>query len=193
MSLVLSSIKNNIIRDMKFVYEKITNPTSEDNYNEIIPGLYLGNYDAACSKTFIIDKDINLVVNCSNDLAFPDFYKTIHNHNFKYVRIPLDDSHRHIDQLIMSVSLPKICPIIHENLQNGSNVYVHCYAGMQRSATVIICYLMYRDFIEKKKIKKLSTYYKFLKEKRVIVFRPDPTFEDVILNYYKKLQKVLNN
>ena len=85
MSLIISSVKNNIFRDIKLVYEKITNPTTDDNYNEIIPGLYLGNYDAAMSKTFIIDKDINLVINCSNDLDFPDFYKTIHKSNFKYV------------------------------------------------------------------------------------------------------------
>lgn len=189
MSLIISSIKNNIIRDIKLVYEKITNPTTDDNYNEIIPGLYLGNYDAAMSKTFIIDKDINLVINCSNDLDFPDFYKTIHKSNFKYVRIPLDDSHRDIDQLVMSISLPKICPIIHDNLLNGFNVYVHCYAGMQRSATVIICYLMYKDYLERKKIKNLSKYYQFLKSKRVIVFRPDPTFENVIENYHKKIKK----
>jgi len=189
MSLIISSIKNNIIRDINIVYEKITNPTSEDNYNEIIPGLYLGNYDAAMSKTFITDKDINLVVNCSNDLEFPYFYRTIHKSDFKYIRIPLDDSHRDVDQLVMSVSLPKICPIIHDNLLKGLNVYVHCYAGMQRSATVIICYLMYKDFVEKKKLKNLSAYYKFLKYKRIIVFRPDPTFEHVISNYYDKLYR----
>jgi len=192
MSLIISSIKNNIIRDIKLVYEKITNPTTDDNYNEIIPGLYLGNYDAAMSKTFLIDKDINFVINCSNDLDFPDFYKTINNSNFKYVRIPLDDSHRDIDQLVMSISLPKICPIIHENLSNGYNVYVHCYAGMQRSATVIICYLMYKDYLERKKIKNLLKYYQFLKSKRVIVFRPDPTFENVILNYHKKIKNNQN-
>ena len=191
MSLIISSIKNNIIRDIKLVYEKITNPTTDDNYNEIIPGLYLGNYDAAMSKTFLIDKDINFVINCSNDLEFPDFYKTIHNSNFKYIRIPLDDSHRDIDQLVMSISLPKICPIIHDNLLNGYNVYVHCYAGMQRSATVIICYLMYKDYLERKKIKNLLKYYQFLKSKRVIVFRPDPTFENVIKNYHKKIKNNL--
>jgi hypothetical protein len=189
MTSLISLIKNNIYRDLKFVYEKVTNPTSEDNYNEIIPGLYLGNYDAATSKTFITDKDINLVVNCSNDLDIPDFYQTIHEQDFKYVRIPLDDSHRDIDQLVMSVSLPKICPIIHDHLINGSNVYVHCYAGMQRSATVIICYLMYRHYVNNKKLLTLRQYYKFLKSKRVIVFRPDPTFENVILNYYNKLSQ----
>lgn len=192
MSLIISSIKNDIYRDLKIIYEKITNPTSHDNYNEIIPGLYLGNYDAAMSKTFITDKDINFVVNCSNDLDFPDFYRTIHKPDFKYIRIALDDSHRDIDQLIMSVSLPKICPIIHDNLLKGLNVYVHCYAGMQRSATVVICYLMYKDLVEKRKLKNLSAYYKFLKSKRVVVFRPDPTFEHVISNYHKKLYLIQN-
>jgi Dual specificity phosphatase, catalytic domain len=190
MSQLISLIKNNIIRDVKIVYENITDPKSTDSYNQIIPGLYLGNYDGACSKTFIMDKDINLVINCSNDLDFPDFYSNItHNGHFRYIRIPLDDSDRHIDQMIMEISLPKICPIIHNYLNQGLNVYVHCYAGMQRSATVVICYLMYADYIEKKRIQKLKSYYQFLKSKRVVVFRPDPTFEKVIYSYHDKLLK----
>ena len=177
--------KQDFNKEVKFLLEYLFNPTSSDNYNLIIPGLYLGNYEAACSKTFILDKEIDLVINCSNDLNFPKFYDNIINNKFRYIRIPLDDSKNYVDQLIMSLNMPKICPIIHKYLNKGQNVYIHCYAGMQRSATVVICYLIYLDKINND-LKKLNYYYNFLKSKRVVVFKPDPTFSDVILNYYKK-------
>jgi hypothetical protein len=181
-----------IINSIKFIYEKLTKSTFENKYNEIIPGLYLGNCDAAADKKFIDNNYINLIINCSNDLEFPDFYKTIYRLDFEYMRISLDDSHKDIDQIIMSINIPKICPIIHNKLLNYHNVFVHCYAGMQRSATIIICYLMYKDFIEKKRIKNLDKYYKFLKSKRAIVFYPNPTFEDIISNYHDLLYNNLN-
>jgi protein tyrosine/serine phosphatase len=183
MNLIYSSIKHNFLRDMYTIYEPFIIPTEEDNYNLIIDGIYLGNYDAANSKSFILDKNINLIINCSRDLKFPDFYNNI---PVNYIRLPLNDSFDEIDQLIMSIAIPKLMKLIHKYLKNNKNVFVHCYAGMQRSATVVICYLMYKDKKEKKS-KKLDDYYNFLKSKRTIVFKPDPTFVTVIENYYNSL------
>lgn len=186
MSLIISSIKQNILNDIKNIYEYFSIPNSEDNYNIIIPGLYLGNYDAAISKSFMLNKDINLVINCSHNLKFPIFYDQIDKYDFKYIRIALDDSFDKEDQYIMANCLKKICPIIHDYLNDGLNVYVHCYAGMQRSATIIICYLIYKDFLDNK-IHTLQKYYNFIKSKRTVVFKPDPTFVNVIHNYHKNL------
>ncbi|HEY3267844.1 MAG TPA: dual specificity protein phosphatase [Armatimonadota bacterium] len=36
---------------------------------------------------------------------------------------------------------------IHRNLSAGRKVYVHCFAGISRSAFVVCCYLMLRDGI----------------------------------------------
>lgn len=160
---------------------------SFDRYNEIIPNLYLGNYEGACDENFIIGKKINLVVNCSVDLEFPDFYKELNN--FDYLRLPLNDTPFSNDQKIMSLGIPKLCILIHKYLSQHKRVYVHCFAGMQRSATIVLCYLMYRDF-KSKKLHKLSSYYKFLKSKRSIVFVPIPTFYNVINQFYNKLRSL---
>lgn len=189
MSLIFSSLKHGILNDIKTVTEYMSKPTTEDNYNKIIHGLYLGNYEAACSKSFFLNKEIDLVINCSNNLQWPEWYAKFERPNLKYIRIPLDDSFDPTDQDIMKVSLERICPIIYTAINiNQQNVYVHCYAGMQRSATVIICYLMYKDLQEKNIILSLKEYYKFLKEKRIIVFYPDPTFVKVIHTYYKRIK-----
>lgn len=190
MDFIIKSIKNNILRDTKFIYETFISSTRVDDYNIIIPNLYLGNYNAANDKDFI--NNMNLVINCSVDLPFPNFYSSINRKNFRHIRIPLNDTHNDIDQVLMTVNLPKICPIIHKYLNNGQKVFVHCYAGMQRSATIVLCYLMYKDVLENNSIKPLREYYRFLKSKRNIVFRPDPTFVDVIKNYYDVLKQYVD-
>lgn len=193
MSLIFSSLKHEILNDIKNITEYMSKPTTEDNYNKIIHGLYLGNYEAACSKSFFLNKEIDLVINCSNNLDWPEWYTNFERPNFKYIRIPLDDSFNPTDQDIMKVSLERICPMIYTAINiNQQNVYVHCYAGMQRSATVIICYLMYKDLQEKKIIQPLKDYYKFLKEKRIVVFYPDPTFVKIIYAYHKRIKELSN-
>lgn len=192
MSIILTSIKNNINKDFKLLHEYLKIPTNYDNYNQIIDGLYLGNYYAAQSKTFIKDKNIKLVINCSKDIEFPDFYDNIDKFKFNYMRISLNDSRNDIDQFMMAISIPKICPIIHQYLSDDKHVYVHCYAGMQRSATIIICYLIYRDFINYSNIKPLKNYYNFLKSKRVVVFEPTPTFVNIIKRYHTNISNKLN-
>lgn len=165
--------------------ERFINSDIEDKFNEIIPGLYLGNYDIATNIPFIVGKNIKLVINCSIDLAFPNFYKKINNLN--YLRVPVNDSKSKFDQLIMNLSLIKICPIIHKYLVDNKNIYIHCYAGMQRSPTVVLCYLIYRDKVMKRKILPLDHYYRFLKSKRIIAFFPEPTFMEVIHNFHSEL------
>lgn len=42
----------------------------------------------------------------------------------------------------MKSLLPDIVELLHSLLSSGHNVYVHCHAGISRSATVVIYYLM---------------------------------------------------
>jgi len=181
----------NIIKNyFKYKFEDFIVPSEYDNYNLIIDHLYLGNYLAAQDQDFIIDKKIKLVINCSKNLEYPSFYKHM-DHDFKYIRLQLNDSTNRIDQFTMQSSLPELCKLIDDNYTKGLNVFIHCFAGIQRSATVILCYLMYLDS-KNKILKSLDYYYYYLKYKRVVVFRPDPTFSNVIINFYNNLDHNLS-
>jgi protein-tyrosine phosphatase len=194
MNELLKSIQYNINRDLKIFRSSIFDPINRVSYDKIIPGLYLGNYLAARNYDFIVKSNINLVLNCTPNIEYPKFYSKLglDKKKFKAIRIPVNDSRNQIDLLMMNIIIPKICPIMHDYLTKNKNIYVHCYAGKQRSAAIVICYLIYKDYIEKKNIKPLKKYYKNLKSQRPIVFDPSPTFKQMIRDYHMILNDMLN-
>jgi protein-tyrosine phosphatase len=141
---------------------------------EIIPNLWLGNILIAKSNKFFIENDITVVVNCSKDIPF------YHNHTKNY-RIAVDDNlkKKEIDKFYEY--LPKIIPIVHNHLLNNDRVLVHCYAGKQRSASIVCCYLLtYGDMDFFKSIESIKT-------KRLVSFTPE-------INFLKAMQKYkINN
>jgi len=147
-----------------------------NSYNEIISGLWLGDKNSSHNTDFLEEKKIKCVINCSCDLPF------INDNNIIKKRIPVNDDLSFDANKIILKYLNKCLEFIHENLLNNKNILVHCFAGMQRSATVIACYLMY--------------YYNFraehtilyIRNKRNIAFKPYPTFNSFIFNYKKNIE-----
>ena len=70
---------------------------------------------------------------------------------------------------------PKITDIIHSYLTKNKIVFVHCYAGKQRSASIIVAYLMKYLNIS------LKNSIKLLESKRAIVFKPLVNFENALI------------
>lgn len=93
----------------------------------IINNLYLGNYMQAMNYRFLIDKKINLIVNCSIDV--PNyFYKS-----FGYINLNGVDTQSMLNTII---------DIIIISLYAGFPVFVHCFDGVSRSAIFVIYTLM---------------------------------------------------
>ena len=141
---------------------------------EIIPNLWLGNIIAAKSSKIIIENKINIIVNCSNNIPF--YHETTKNY-----RIAVDDNLEkdQIDKLYKYI--PKIIPIIHNHLLNNDKILVHCYAGKQRSASIICSYLLkYTDM-------KLSQCIEIIKTKRLKAFSPEINFLDALIKYKNDL------
>jgi hypothetical protein len=147
-----------------------------NNEDLIIPGLWLGNIETAQDKHFMSKNNIKLIINCSNDI--PNYF----NNTIKTIRIPVDDSLKEKDFVIMSKYIPSIIEIIYDNLYRGNNVLVHCFAGMQRSACIVCAFLMYYFH--------LNTYESitYIKSKRTIAFTPYVNFLKSLIifeNYIK--------
>ena len=143
---------------------------SYSSANEIITGLWLGNIIDSKNKQFL--KNIDLVVNCSKDIPFS--LSTTHN-----LRVPVEDNLQKTEMINLYKMLPSITLKIHDYLVNNKQVLVHCYAGKQRSAAVIIAYcIRYLNIC-------LEDAIILLKTRRKIVFTPYINFKSSLILFEK--------
>lgn len=101
------------------------------NYNEIVDNLFLGNKNAAESHSDLF----SLIINCSKDIPFSKQCK-------QGIRIPINDDPGEVINLLNYMKNTTILEQIHTTRTNKQPVLIHCFAGMQRSCAVVACYLI---------------------------------------------------
>ena len=95
---------------------------------EIITNLWLGNIIDSRNTEFL--NSIDVIVNCTKNLPF-------NRDDNKHIRVYVDDNLQKEEIVSMYKHLDKITALINDYLTKGRTVFVHCYAGKQRSATVM--------------------------------------------------------
>lgn len=133
-------------------------------YHEIIPNLYVGDYEAAFNENVL--KRMDVVINCAKELPFHPYAvkNTIRYH------VPSLDNLEEKEIKKMSVFLQQLYPEINKHHSQGKSIFIHCYAGRQRSA-IVCCYYLMRKFnwpFEKAK--------REMQKKRDVVFQPNCNF-----------------
>jgi len=141
---------------------------------EILPHLWLGNILDARNKEFM-DK-IDIVINCSKNIPF--YSKKSQN-----IRIKVNDDLTEIEITNMYKYLNNVTSFIYENLLKNKVIFVHCYAGKQRSATVICAYIMRYLHISYKEAAEL------MKSKRHVVFTPLSNFDSALKLFEQSINK----
>lgn len=99
----------------------------------IFPGkIILGDINDAKNNEFLSFHKVTHVVNCTKEV--PNFFPGRYN----YCNLNLEDNpHQPLKQ-----SLEQSRVFISDCLARGGTVFVHCYAGVSRSASVVIYYIM---------------------------------------------------
>ncbi|PWA22206.1 hypothetical protein CCH79_00017419 [Gambusia affinis] len=138
----------------------------------ILPHLYLGCQRDVLNKELMQQNDIAFVLNASNTCPKPDFVPESH-----FLRVPVNDSF-----------CEKILPWLDRSLDfiekakaSDSRVLVHCLAGISRSATIAIAYIMKRMDMS------LDEAYRFVKEKRPTI-SPNFNFLGQLLDFEKNIK-----
>lgn len=193
-SSLMSSYKNEIEKELNNVtgYEKIKDDKkfqqllkllqiiklsntmnmvkNDKNAVEIIPHLYIGSIACASNLEELQTKKITHILCCGFGLKlfFPD--------KFKYHKINLLDSvTEHIRKYFEETN-----EFINNAIINGKNVLVHCHAGISRSSSIIIAYLM------KHKLMNFNKAFELIKEKRGKI-QPNSGFILQLKDYEKEL------
>ncbi|KAM3613246.1 uncharacterized protein V6R79_022929 [Siganus canaliculatus] len=133
---------------------------------EILPFLYLGSAYHASRKDMLdmlgITALINVSANCPNH--FED--------SFLYKSIPVEDNHK----ADISSWFNEAIEFIDSVRNKGGRVFVHCQAGISRSATICLAYLMRTNRV------KLDEAFEFVKQRRSII-SPNFSFMGQLLQF----------
>jgi len=110
-----------------------------DDYNIIIPNLYLGNINCANDIHFLTEHKIDGIINCTENEPFHEYFN-----DKPTFRLNINDSKQCDNINKFKDEISEAIIFIDNNLMNGKRIYVHCYWGLMRSATVIAGYLIYK-------------------------------------------------
>ena len=149
--------------------EDDSSPAEKDNSPfEILPHLYLGCRKVASCLPGLRENHITRILNVTSSI--PNKFE--HLEGFTYKQIAVEDAH----EVNMLQHLPEAFRFIEETKLTGEKVLVHCHAGMSRSVTVIIAYLM--KYYEHT----LDSAYEFVKERKSNI-SPNFSFMGQLLEY----------
>jgi hypothetical protein len=100
----------------------------------IIDNIYLGSAINASHYKTLKDRNIGLVINMTHELSnyYPD--------NIEYYNLPLYDDNSQSIKKYLNDSYEKITQFQENNPE--SNIFIHCFMGASRSASVVAYYLM---------------------------------------------------
>ena len=104
--------------------------------DEIIPGLWLGNYKSALDVSFLSKNNINVIINCTQHIPFVNQIEDELNiDKLETYRIPVNDSLLECDFLLMQDYFKIIIPLLLRKYTiEKKKILIHCHAGKQRSA-----------------------------------------------------------
>lgn len=143
-----------------------------ENCDRILENLYLGGVEGVLDAKCLDEQGICAIVCCNREL---EFSSSKFLPELEYYRVDVEDMGREPIELFF----PEATEFIHQQLLQERPVLVHCKAGVSRSASVVLAYLMeYRGY---------SLYDAFLLTlHHRPTITPNPGFMEQLRNYEKE-------
>uniref|UniRef100_A0A8C9P233 Dual specificity protein phosphatase n=1 Tax=Spermophilus dauricus TaxID=99837 RepID=A0A8C9P233_SPEDA len=140
---------------------------------QILPNLYLGSARDSANLESLAKLGIRYILNVTPNL--PNLFEK--NGDFHYKQIPISD---HWSQNL-SQFFPEAIAFIDEALSQNCGVLVHCLAGVSRSVTVTVAYLMQKLHLS------LNDAYDLVKRKKSNI-SPNFNFMGQLLDFERSLR-----
>ena len=124
---------------------------NKSHSSQILPWLFLGSEQNALDINELNYNNISFILNCGFECE-----NTSHNNKYSYLKLDIKD----LADFDIKKYFNEAHNFINKAKFNSKNILIHCFAGLSRSPTIVISYLM-------KELKySYINAYNFVKEKR---------------------------
>jgi hypothetical protein len=147
----------------------------DEDADEIIPGVWIGNWYTALNGDWLKRNNIQAVFNCTKTV---DFHPSV-PHQY---RIPVDDNLQPAEIKNMELWAPEIAFKILREFNAGHPMLIHCHAGMQRSTTACAFFLMVLTG------RPLIQVMYLIQSRRKVAFRPAANFANALRAFEERVR-----
>jgi len=159
---LLNSAKRTLLTDRE-QYDRMGGA----DMNEICPGLFLGALSAAANINLLRRESVSTVLTVATGLQ---------------LKLPADEFQHHIidvddeESQDMMPFLQQALDTIDSCMSSGKRILVHCFAGVSRSATIVLAFVMQKRLMPEQPGRSvLQQAFKFVKARRMCI-DPNPGF-----------------
>ena len=110
---------------------------------ELISGIWIGNIYDLFINDFINDNLIDIIINCTEDIGFPNIP------NIQKVRIPFSKNKTNFQ--LLKDNQKNILDFLNQNIEN-KNIFIICYNGISISPLIVALYIKEYYHIDNKNI-----------------------------------------
>ena len=140
--------------------------TTLDCINKITDKIYLGDIDGAREVDYLKKQGIKHIINLAGNVFSPTYEEGLFiRKNIEIMDFPEENIFQYFKECI-------------EFIEKADKIFVHCMAGVSRSASIVIAYIMWKEH------KNYNEAYSFVKKYRFIYPNYGFVFQ---LKYFEKL------
>ena len=168
---MIKTIFLSIILILVFIFVFVSINKTNMHMHNIIPSLYLGSLDACRDKKMLKELGITDVINLSCMDCYREPYSKVSYVNINILDLPTEDIKKYFIPCIRYID---------DVINSGGKVLVNCYAGISRSSSIVIAYLIYKMRMDP------VSAYNFVKRKRNII-NPNFGFYKQLIEFHKEI------
>lgn len=151
--------------------------------NQVDKNIFIGDHNAAKSREILRNFGINFIVNTT--IEVPSYFEN--DPSLHYLTLGLYDNPTPGDENLFDVLEPSYRYIMNVIKRNpDARILVHCHAGISRSSSIVLYYLMRTRGWD------YQTSLKYLKERRPIV-NPNNWYAKMLMDAHKMFSAPVKN
>lgn len=172
----MSALEENSEQFETITFEQFRSLKSFDTLHHVYRGMYISGCLCAKDPRLLLSTGITHVINLADDLPYDPFY--FHDDRISYYDFPTSEQPE--EKRGVFKHLKTLIPLIYHIRKNQQKVLVHCFAGVNRSSTVLLCAMMIIDRLT------LPDALLVIKAARSYI-RPSPLHLELLCKLNKKL------